>query len=310
MTDREGERAVLARLRALADLRRWPDLEAAARAALAELGDRPDVHAHLARALLLQDRPDEAVAVAEAGLAAAPHDDWLGRVRTSALVAADRLDEAGEHLARLLAREPDSYHVRVLAARVALRRLRLDEAEAHARAAVAADGERAGGFVMLAAALSQDGRPLEAEEVARAGLAVDPSSGDLHCQLAVALERTGRRPEAAEHWVEAGRVGRYPEVAVQGLRRLMVDPPVHWVWGAVAAVALVIGLSVGAAIVEDPWTATVVGFAVAAVLTLAVTPPLLPRVRRHRRRRTLDRLPPEVRAVVELAGGDERRPPI
>lgn len=300
------DRAALARLRALADLRRWPDLETAARQALSTMPDRADVHAHLARALLLQNRPEEAVDAAERGLQVAPGDDWLGRVLTSALVAAGRTDEAAGLLANLLANDPDSYHVRVLAARVALRRLELPEAEDHARAALGADPERAGGYVMLAATLSQAGRPLEAEDVARQGLSVHPNSGDLHCQLAVALERTGRRPEAALHWVEAGRVGRYPEVAVEGLRQLMVDPPMHWLWAVVGTVSFVVCLAIAGAVFADGWTAWVVGVATAAVVTLAVTPVLAPVVRRRRRRRTLEHLPPDARAVIDLAGVDDR----
>ena len=302
----DDERAVLARLRALADLRRWTDLERAAREALATMAHRPDVHANLARALLLQDRPEEAVAAAEAGLAVAPHDDWLGRVLASAQVAAGRVDDAAATLSGLLLADPDGYHVHVLAARVALRQGRVDDAATHARAAIAADGGRAGGFVMLAAARSQAGDPTEAEAVARAGLAVDPTSGDLHCQLAVALERSGRRDEAAAQWVEAGRVGRYPEVAVQGLRQLMVDPPLHRLWAAVGSVALVVCLFATAVLVDEPWPAAAVGIAAAAIATLVVTPLLGRAVRARRRRRTLERLPPAARSVIELAGGDGR----
>lgn len=301
------DEAVLGRLRALADLRRWADLEAAARSAMDEqiAGGRPvdpDLVAHLSRSLLLQDRVAEAIAVAEAGLAEHPGDAWLGRVLTSALVAGGRTDEAAAVLDRLLAADPDGYHVRVLAARVALRRFRVAEADEHARAAIRTDPSRAGGHVMLAAALSQAGRPLEAEEVARNGLAADPSSGDLHGQLAVALERTGRRTEAAEHWLEAGRVGRYPQVAIDGLRSMMDDRPQHGVWLAVAVVAAVTSLALTSVLVDGAWAATVTGIALTAVATLIAAPMVSRALRRRRRRQTLARLPPEAREIIDLAG--------
>lgn len=303
----DEERTTLARLRALADLRRWPDLEHAARVALGTLPDHPDVHAHLARALLLQERHDEAIVVARRGLALAPDDDWLGRVLTSSLVAAGRTDDAARLLDRLLDGEPGSYHVRVLAARVALRRYDLDEAQVHARAAMDAEPERAGGYVMLAAALTQAGRPFDAEDVARQGLRVDPGSGDLHCQLAVALERTGRRRDAALHWIDAGKVGRYPEVAVDGLRKLMVEPPLRWVWGVVAAVALLVCSALAGLVVDDPWAASLTGLAWAAVVTVVAAPLLVPVVRARRRRRTLAGLPPAARHILELTLGEEGR---
>lgn len=302
----EHQRATLARLRALADLRRWADLEASAREALASMPQRADVHAHLARSLLLQDRADEAIAAAGAGLRIAPGHEWLRRVLTSALVAAGRTDDAAEHIDRLLAEDPGDYHVRILAARVALRRMQVEDAQQHARAALEADSGRAGGYVMLAAALSQAGFPLQAEEVSRTGLTVDPNSGDIHCQLAVTLERTGRRAEAAMHWIEAGRVGRYPEVAVDGLRQLMVEPPLRWLWGLIGTVATVLSLAGSGLLIDDRWTAAVVGVAIAAVTTLVATPLLTPLVRRRRRRRTFARLPPAAKSVIELAGGDER----
>lgn len=303
--------AVLGRLRALADLRRWGDLERAARDALDEqrrVGSTTDpaLVAHLARALLLQDRVDEAIEVSQSGLTEHPTDAWLARVLTSALVAGGRTDDAADELDRLLAADPDGYHVRVLAARVALRRFRLDEADAHARAAIAADPSRAGGHVMLAATLSQSGRPLEAEQVARDGLMVDPASGDLHGQLAVALERTGRPEEAIEHWIEAGRVGRYPQVAIDGLRSMLADRPPHGVWLAVGVVVSVVALTITGVVVDDSWTATVTGIALAAVGTLVLAPLIGRAVRRRQRRRTLAKLPPEARSIIELAGGDRR----
>lgn len=292
---------VLGRLRALADLRRWADLERTAAEALADRPLDPTISAHLARALLLQDRPGDAVDIAGDALAAHPDDAWLARVLTSALVAAGRADDAAGVLDRLLAADPDGYHVRVLAARVALRRYQVDDAADHARAAIAADPSRAGGHVMLAASLSQAGRPLDAEEVARAGLEVDPRSGDLHGQLAVALERTGRRAEAAAHWVEAGRVGRHPQAAVDGLQALLAEPPAHRLWLAVAAVASVIALGTAGALVESGPLAIVAGLVVAAVVTVVFTPALVRWRHARRRRQMLDHLPPDVRAVVDLA---------
>ena len=273
---------------ALLDLGRPADAEPLLRSALLE--DPKDVEALglLARCLIAQGRPDEAVEYASEAIAAEPDDPdghyllALSRVGTKQYVPAEQAIQAAIERAPLWSPLHGVY------AGILLAQDRPGEAAEVAARARSLDPANAGAATQHAAALLQLGRLDQAEEAVGDALRLDPES-DAAYQVAgaIGLARGGGK-DAVAHWREALRLDPTDELAREGLAAAMkTRNPLYgqlvrfWIWESrlsngeqlailfAPLVLMDVLRSVGTSPVTIALIAVVVGF---VVLTWAIEP--------------------------------------
>jgi tetratricopeptide (TPR) repeat protein len=193
------------RLRALADLRRWPELEREARRRIAADEDAGSALSWLSRALREQGRHEEAlhaaeVALGRGGTAVAPHVQ-----RGYALMALGRYEDASASARSALAIDPSNVDGLQLVVDAAL-----VTDPAAARTAVGElrrlHPDNPWTEIYAARVASHDGRWREVERAARRALRLDPTNGWSHALIGEALCMTGRPVKGIPSLREAVRL--------------------------------------------------------------------------------------------------------
>lgn len=188
---------------------RWSEAAEQLRHALAE--DPGDAHtlALLALCEANSERPREALAAAEAALAADADLAFAHVAHARALLADHRPTEAEAAAQRALALDPhDADHHALLASCLSTRR-EFAAALAICEAGLAIDAEHDGCNDLRGHCLTQLGRKDEAQDHLARHLARDPDDPDAHANLGFDLLHRNRPAEAAQHFAEALRL--YPE---------------------------------------------------------------------------------------------------
>lgn len=180
------------------DLRQWSIAEDCYRQAHLAEPDHGTWLGNLLRALTMQDRAGEAVAIGQPWLDSHPWNGYVAGKLAWALHEAKQLAAETDLLRRYIAAEPGdvSMHHPLLTSLVAQKRT--PEAEAWIEQCVADGSITSGMWNDLANHLRDGGRVAEAEAAYRRGLALKPDNGTVAGNLASLLVETGRAPEARE----------------------------------------------------------------------------------------------------------------
>lgn len=196
---------------------RWSEAAEQLRQALAQ--DPGDAYtlALLALCEANAERPREAIAAAQAALAADADLDFAHFAHARALLADHRPVEAEAAVRRALAIDPhDADHHALLASCLSVRS-EFSAALAAAEAGLAIDPEHAGCNDLRGHCLTQLGRKDEAEAHIARHLARDPDDPDAHANVGFNLLHRNRPQEAGQHFAEALRLDPENAFARAGL---------------------------------------------------------------------------------------------
>jgi Flp pilus assembly protein TadD len=203
--------------RALAELGRLPEAEAAYRRAI-DL-DPTYVYAHhgLGYALSEQGRWKEGEAAYRRAIDrdatfAYPHNG-LGLC----LFHQGRLEEAKTEFHQAIALDPKAVHPHYNLGGILMGEGRIEEAQAAFRQAIDLDPKYSAPYIGLGDALFRQGRLVEAQEQFRKAIELDPKSALSHINLGLVLANQGRLEEAKEAYQQAVTLGQ--KEAVELLRQ-------------------------------------------------------------------------------------------
>lgn len=271
----------LSRAEALAAVGRHDAAEQELRKALALAPDDPQLQVELARSLLVQERPKEALALADRAIARAPEDCLAHAVRALALIDdLRRRREAVDAAHRAVALAPEEPYPYLVYARVLGRAGWHRESLEAARRAVTLDPRWAAAHDAVGHALLGLDRHAEAEAAFREALRLNPHDSGTINDLGVALQAQDRRDEARELFETSARADPGDRIARQNLAadaRSFVNG--RWGWAGVVFASV---MAIGSAADGD---GSASGFAAAGswvLVALAVAAFLLVRGRRRR----------------------------
>jgi len=196
---------------------RWSEAAEQLRQALAE---DPGNAMHLALLALCEanaERPREALAAAEAALAADADLDFAHVAHARALLADHRPNDAEAAARRALALDPHEPDHHALLASCLSTRQQFAEALAACDSGLAIDAEHAGCNDMRGHCLTQLGRKDEAQDHLARHLAREPDDPDAHANIGFDLLHRNRPAEAGQHFAEALRLDPENHFARAGL---------------------------------------------------------------------------------------------
>lgn len=170
--------------------------------------ESPFLHQRAAASLAQNNRIDEALVHAEAGLALAPEDEQA-RLFTGQLYRIRRRTGDAERVLTLRPGEPRSYDTAFLLYQVYLDAGRKDDALTTAEWMVRSAPERARGHIAVANVHDRQGRHEDAEAALRHAISLDPGNVNLHGSLAQMLHK--REEYAREVEVHRAVLERYPD---------------------------------------------------------------------------------------------------
>lgn len=233
------------KLRSLSERNRWPELVAAARAALAQDPEIGYGWWFLGEALLAQNQDHDALAAFENACTYSPTDGSAFRMRSFCLDRLERRPEAMRiaEIALTMTPEDASSHIRV--SKLARQLGDFERAWSAARRAQELRPESSAVWRNLGWHASQEHRWADAHGHYLEALARDPEDGSLHQLLGTTLKWMDRRLEAAGAWRRAvicdpHEVGPYVDLsqilfedgeeleAFDVLRRAVVAAPDMW----------------------------------------------------------------------------------
>lgn len=191
------------RLYGLQELAAYDALVREAQAALASDPDNGYIHVHLANALRMTDRPDEALEAATRATALLPDDEWPLRVRALALDQLERYDEALKFARRALRLAPDNSRTLNVMARCLLRCYQWRELREIAERMIAYNPEWDGAHYYTAVALKRLGDMPGSRHHIDTGLRIDPTNASFRLMLAIHYLQQGESKKAVRLCAEA-----------------------------------------------------------------------------------------------------------
>lgn len=221
-TERNSRLDAIRRADALIAMGRWSQVLQELAPLLAGPGD-VDALCRASQALLRLGRDEEALAMAERAIMAAPGNEWTHRLRSHALLQASRKVK-GSQKDELLSAAVDSAREAVRlapgnavthrsATEILLAAGQLPVAAAAAGEAVRLNPNSAESWIVAGRVALAQGRTQDAENCALRALQIQPNNATAWNNLGVAIQRQGRWREATTAYLKAARLSPPNSVA-------------------------------------------------------------------------------------------------
>ena len=223
-TRRPDNAGVLAALAQLALTRRdWAAAQKTAKA-IRDIGDPQDIAYQIEGAALIgQGKVDDAIAVYQKAVTAAPSAAQPMALLVSALVHAKKADRAMTVLQSALKANPNDGAAYVLMGTIQRATGKPDEARRSFKLAIDKQPENAAGYLATAQLDIDESKIDDAIAVVQAGLRRQPKNMMLHMALSGALERAGRYEAAIAEYEKMLKMQPGSLIAVNNLASLLSD---------------------------------------------------------------------------------------
>jgi serine/threonine protein kinase/Flp pilus assembly protein TadD len=187
--------------------KKYVEVEAACRKAIALKPDYAEAYTNLGAALDDQGKPVEAEAACRKAIALKP--DYAGAYNNlgGALNNQGKPVEAEAACRKAIALKPDLAEAYYNLGNALIMQGKPVEAEAAYRKAIALKPDYAGAYCNLGVALNNQGKPVEAEAACRKAVALKPDYAEAYCNLGVALRHQGRFTESLEAFRRGHELG-------------------------------------------------------------------------------------------------------